>query len=359
MRQIIFFSAMAVMLAATSACSDLLDDESAEVSGDWLIDRSQVYDGGPGKDGIPALTSPALIELAGAGYLTDNDLVVLYKNGEDVRIYPHAILNWHEIVNDEVAGDEVTISYCPLTGSAIGHSRLLGTGSNMQVTTFGVSGLLFNNNLILYDRLTDSNWSQMQNRCVNGAFTGQELENVVILETRLATARKLYPNARVLSNQTGVYSSSQYDIYPYGSYRNDSRLLFPVTNDDRTYPRKERVLGVVVNGQARAYRFPAFADPGIVHGRLGGKNIIVAGDQSENYLIAFEAGLSSGESRQFELLDKKQWPDFMTDSDGNIYNVFGEVVKGQQEGQRLKPVLNYIAYWFAWAAFYPDTEVFE
>ncbi len=359
MRQRIFLSAIAVMLLATSACSDLLDDDSAQVSGEWLIDRSQIFDGGPGKDGIPALTNPPLVEFAAAGYLSDNDLVVLYKNGDDVRIYPHAILNWHEIVNDDVAGDEVTISYCPLTGSAIGHSRALGAGGNLQVTTFGVSGLLYNNNLILYDRLTDSNWSQMQNRCVNGVFAGQELENVVILETRLATARKLYPNARVLSNQTGVYGSNQYDIYPYGSYRSDARLLFPVTHDDRTYPRKERVLGVVVNGQARAYRSPAFADARIVHQQLGGINIIVAGEQSQNYMIAFQAGLSSGESRQFELLDKKQWPDFMRDGEGNIYNIFGEVISGPDEGQRLQPVLNYIAYWFAWAAFYPDTEVFE
>ena len=119
-------------------------------SGDpsWLIPNNQVFDGGPGKDGIPALVNPPMFDASQAIYLSDNDLVIGYKVGNDARAYPHKILDWHEIINDDINGKPVAIIYCPLTGTAIAWSRFI-EGS---VSTFGVSGLLYNTNLMPYDR---------------------------------------------------------------------------------------------------------------------------------------------------------------------------------------------------------------
>jgi len=127
--------------------------DNADVSGDWLIPTDQVFDGGPGRDGIPSVDNPQFTNVNDAPYLLDNDLVIGFKIGGTIRAYPHPILDWHEIVNDDISGQKTAITYCPLTGSAIAWKRN-GVVSN---SAFGVSGLLFNSNLIPYDRGSSSN----------------------------------------------------------------------------------------------------------------------------------------------------------------------------------------------------------
>ena len=140
---------------------------------------SEVKDGGPGKDGIPSIDSPRFIDAndSGTDFLNDTDLVIGIVKGDVVKAYPHLILDWHEIVNDKLIEDLITVNYCPLTGTAFGWSSV----ANNENTTFGVSGLLYNSNLILYDRTTDSYWSQLELECVNGDLIGDEplLESVV------------------------------------------------------------------------------------------------------------------------------------------------------------------------------------
>ncbi|WP_373496171.1 DUF3179 domain-containing (seleno)protein [Aquiflexum sp.] len=155
------------MLILMGCESDQNPGNSNDNSGEWLIPRDQVFDGGPGKDGIPALTNPELIQTSAASYLNDNDLILGFVNGGETRAYPHKILNWHEIINDDLGTESVSVIYCPLTGTGIGWDRNFTAGK----TTFGVSGLLYNTNVIPYDRKTDTNWSQLWNRC-SGAKTG-------------------------------------------------------------------------------------------------------------------------------------------------------------------------------------------
>ncbi|MGI9543245.1 MAG: DUF3179 domain-containing (seleno)protein, partial [Cyclobacteriaceae bacterium] len=116
-------------------------------SNDWLVPSNEVLGGGPGKDGIPALETPEMISVAQATYLRDDDLVIGFRSGIDVRAYSHKVLDWHEIINDDVNGTAIAVTYCPLTGTAIGWDRNISGGT----TTFGVSGLLYNTNLIPYD----------------------------------------------------------------------------------------------------------------------------------------------------------------------------------------------------------------
>src|SRR3990172_4124896 len=142
---------------------DELNSDSTEVPGDWLIPKDQIFDGGPGKDGIPALTNPQFASALSTSYLNNNDLVLIIKIGGEIRIYPHPILDWHEIINDDISGTKFTLTYCPLTGSGIAWNRVI----NGKETTFGVSGLLYNSNLIPYDRASNSNWSQMKMLSVN------------------------------------------------------------------------------------------------------------------------------------------------------------------------------------------------
>ena len=135
---------------------------------EWLLPTNVIVDGGPGRDGIPALQSPNFESVATIGTVGASDLAVAVRYNGEVKIYPHDILNWHEIVNDGPADDPYILSYCPLTGSAMAWE---GDPSAAD-PTFGVSGLLYESNLILYDRQTDSNWAQMLEESVEGSRSG-------------------------------------------------------------------------------------------------------------------------------------------------------------------------------------------
>jgi hypothetical protein len=206
-----------VMLVFLPFC----DEDSNEIipSNEWLIPKNQIRDGGPGKDGIPAINSPKFIPLKDAPTL-NSDLVIGIQIGSVIRAFPHPILDQHEIVNHTIDSTSFALTYCPLTGSGIAWD----TSSFSLDKTFGVSGQLFNSNLIPYDRSTNSNWSQMMNICVNGELIGQDAKQIHLVETTWATWKMLYPNSLVLSRNSGF--DRNYDVYPYGDYKFSDRLIF-------------------------------------------------------------------------------------------------------------------------------------
>jgi hypothetical protein len=324
---------------------------------EWNIPKNEVFDGGPGKDGIPALTMPDMISASEATYLKNDDLVIGYKRGDDVRAYPHPILDWHEIINDEVDGHLMAIIYCPLTGTGTGWERRL----NGSVTTFGVSGLLYNTNIIPYDRLTNSNWSQIRLDCVNGSLRGKEAQTFHTVETTWETWKALFPQTKVVSTQTGF--NRNYGVYPYGSYKiNHDSFLFPHNPKDSRLPGKERVLGVINGGEVKAYRFDSFeGDLIVVEDNFFGTDLVIAGSKPHNFLVAFTRKANDGTKLSFTAasFDQGMSSGILVDSEGSTWNIFGEAISGPREGQKLIPVVSFIGYWFSWGAFYPEPEIFE
>lgn len=348
MKQILYF-VFAFQLSGIVGC-DLLSSDSADVSGEWLIPKDQIFDGGPGKDGIPALTNPQFAAASATSYLKDNDLVILIKLNNEIKVYPHPILDWHEIINDGIGNDKFTITYCPLTGSGLAWNRVI----NGNETTFGVSGLLYNSNLLPYDRGSNSNWSQMKMLSVNGSLIGTQSENYHVIETSWKTVKQLYPNAKVVTTTTG--HSRSYGTYPYGDYRtNHGLLIFPVSPDDNRLPRKERVLGVINNGEAKAYRFSSGKNVLIQRDNIGGNSLIILSVGS-NLLTAYYEELEDGSAVSLNEA-QNEGKVVMVDTDGNKYDLFGEITVGPKAGMKLKPVTSMIAYWFAWGAFYPNTSI--
>ncbi len=350
------FFLLFVSLFLTACADSFSGNNNSNLGKDWLIPANEVYDGGPGKDGIPALSNPAFVSPAEATYLSSSSRVLVYKNDNNVRIYPHAILNWHEIINDNVSGTKITISYCPLTGSGIGYESKVEQEGISKETTFGVSGLLYNTNLILYDRLTDSYWSQMRLQCVGGELKGQYPDFVPLLETSFASAKQMFPTATVVSSNTSIYSENQYKRYPYGDYRtNNNNLIFPVSPDDNRLPRKERVLGIVSETVKRVYRFKNFSNSiQVINDDLGGIPVVIAGSKSFDFISAFRRPSPSVTMQETSLA----LPAVMEDSNGNIYSVLGEVIQGAALGSRLKTVQSFTAFWFSFGAFYPGIEIY-
>lgn len=318
----------------------------------WLIPVAEVRDGGAGKDGIPSIDSPVFSSGASdvSALLEDNDIVIGLKVGNEVRAYPHYILDWHEIVNDALSGESIAITYCPLTGTAIGWDRVI----NGVETNFGVSGLLYNNNLIPYDRRTDSNWSQIRQQCVNGDLIGQSPEYISMLETTWGVWKTMYPDAKVLSEDTGF--DRNYSFYPYGDYpTNNNFLLFPLSIDDNRLPRKERVHTLVQSDLAKAYRFASFNDGSTIRDQLFGKEILIVGDQST--IVSFELDTTTS-ALTFEYAYNGT-ESFFTDNEGTSWNIFGEGISGPRQGVKLRPTESYMAYWFSIGAFFPNAEIYE
>ena len=243
---------------------------------DWLIPRERVVDGGPGRDGIPAIDNPLFDRIDRVGGAAGK-LVVGYREGTEVKALPHDILDWHEIVNDNLGGAPVVLTYCPLTGSAL----LWKASPTAADPTFGVSGLLYNSNLIPYDRETESHWLQMLVQSVEGRRRSEVPESLPVVETTLGTWREMYPDSLLLTRQTGY--SRDYDRYPYESYRTDGNLLFEVEPLDRRLDLKTRVLGVWMDDAARAYRIDEFGPGVTVHNdTIGDVPIVVAGSADRN-----------------------------------------------------------------------------
>ena len=332
------------------SCGSSQDDTlpAGGSSQEWLIPSNEVMDGGPGKDGIPSIDNPNFTALDEVDFLADDDLVVGVQTGGAARAYPHSILDWHEIVNDDFGAWSYALTYCPLTGTAISWNRNLAGGN----TTFGVSGKLYNNNLLPYDRSTDSYWSQLTMSCVNGNLAGTEITTLPIIETTWKTWKKLYPNSQVLNQETGF--SRDYDRYPYGDYKtNNTRLIFPLSVNDSRLPSKDRVLGVVESFGNKAYPLDTFEEDSVIFDTIGEQDVIVIGSKEYNLILCFknDLGLENFEVNFDDL------PNLGQDADGNVLDISGQLKFGPLAGEKLEGVNAFMGYWFAFGAFYPGIEL--
>jgi len=317
----------------------------------WLIDKSLVFDGGPGKDGIPALINPELITVSQDNYLLDDDLVIGLKHGDKVIAYPHKILDWHEIINADIDDLSIAITYCPLTGTAVGWDRNI----NNTKTTFGVSGLLYKNNLIPYDRLTDSNWSQLKLECVNGKLIGNKPEITVLPEMNWGLWKKIYPQTKVVSTNTGFQRT--YSRYPYGDYKsNNQYFIFPVDPIQNNIPAKERVHTIIKNDVAKVYRFQNLDNGKVIIDTFQNHKFLIVGNQ--DFILSFQLDETTN-TLEFKY-DFNDTEIILSDNERNTWNLFGEAISGPKKGTFLKPAeSSMMAYYFSIEAFYTDPNIYN
>ena len=210
------------------------------------IPASEIIAGGPPRDGIPALNQPATLPAEQAG-VKDDELVLGVVVGGEARAYPVAILNWHELVNDILGGKPILVSFCPLCGTGMVFDRSVGE----KARTFGVSGLLYRSDLLMYDRATNSLWSQISAEAVAGPLLGRRLRLLRARVDRWGQWRRDHPETTVLSRETGY--PRDYNRTPYRGYSKSRKLFFPAPIDRRYHP-KAPTLGLRVPGEgSRAY----------------------------------------------------------------------------------------------------------
>ncbi|NND05408.1 MAG: DUF3179 domain-containing protein [Saprospiraceae bacterium] len=313
----------------------------------WLVPKNLVIDGGPGKDGIPSVDKPTFVVASEVDYLPAEDLVIVIKMKGQVRAYPHDILDWHEIVNDRLGGVPFAITYCPLTGTGVAWDRLV---QGIE-TTFGVSGLLYNSNLMPYDRYTESTWSQQRLDCVNGTLLGAPIPTYEIVETSFSSFRTTYPEGEVMSTDTGF--DRPYGDYPYGRYLQHDELLFPVTRRDDRLPLKERTLGVLIGKEGRrVYQFSqTSSNIEMSRDTLNGQALILVRSNEHNLLVAF-----GDDGRSLALADDP-FPAILEDEEGQTYDFMGLPLDDSSDASSLYLPNQFIGYWFSWGTFYSGIEI--
>lgn len=328
------------------------------------VPYSEILSGGPPPDGIPPIDDPQLESIAAAGeWLTPQSPVIAVEIAGIARAYPLAILTWHEIANDVIGETPVAVTFCPLCNSSLVFDRRV----DGETLRFGVSGNLRNSDLIMWDNATQSWWQQFMGEAIVGTYTGTQLELIPSQVVGFGDFAAQYPDGEVLSRETGA--SRNYGSNPYTGYDSTTDpFLFDGEVDSRL-PATERVLAGLVGGEPIAYPFSVLTEDVVINDTVGGVDVVAfwqsgvvsALDQSridDSRDIGTAALFSrtlNGETLTFMLADDGTITDEQT---GSTWNVFGEAVEGELAGERLQLQFAAPHFWFAWAAFRPETAVY-
>ena len=303
-------------------------------------------------DAIPPIDAPRYEDASGGDWLDGDDLVIGYigANG-GAWAFPVKILNLHEIVNDELDGVPILISYCPLCRSAVVYDRLL----DGRELTFGNSSALYESDLVMFDRETNSYWWQVAGEAIVGTLTGSRLTTLPSTTLTWAQWLEEHPETLVLSRETGFPRS--YDRDPFAGYRdqvNDERFPFPVSADalDGRLAAGDEVLGLTVGGESRAYSARALGNAA-VSDTLGGEEIVVFSTENGPTAAAYLADTGDGKL-SFSYADN-QYRDAET---GSVWNLSGEAVSGPLQGAALELLPSRYTFWFAYIAAFPDADVY-
>jgi hypothetical protein len=301
-------AALALLLVAADAKPPAGDPLNGFTISRQTVDRDDIVPGGPPRDGIRSIDAPAFVASDQAHWVDDATPVLGVAIGDDARAYPVHLMDYHQIANDVVGGVPLAVTWDPLTGAPLAFERTV----DGRVLTFGVSGLLYNSGFLMYDRETESLWSQFLGRAISGPLAGKTLKRVRIRQEDLTSWRTRVGQTKVLARP--YPDKIDYRFSPFEKYVVEDGARFPVKAHDERFHAKELVLGVVADGKARAY--------------LGS-------------LLTREGGWVEDVFR-----GRKIQIDYSSD-----LSVFRWEAPDDVEVTE--------AYWFAWKAFHPDTDVWK
>jgi hypothetical protein len=329
------------------------------------VPYSEILSGGPPKDGIPSIDAPKFQSTKEADeWLDDREPVVFVQANDEAKAYPIQILIWHEIVNDTVGGEPLMVSFCPLCNTAIAFKRAF----DGQVLDFGTTGRLRYSNLIMYDRQTETWWQQATGDAIAGENTGAQLEFYPAAMISWADFKSQSPDGLVLSRDTG--NSRDYGRNPYFGYDdiNQTPFLYDGSTPDQL-PPMARVLTIDLNNEAVAYPYDVLREVNIINDSVGNEEVAIfwvegtasaldANNIPEGRDIGTAAAYSrvlEGATLDFEFKDGSIF-DLQT---GSEWNILGQAIAGEFSGRQLAPVVSVNHFWFSWAAFRPETRIYQ
>jgi len=332
-----------------------------------IIDLEELLVGIPlsdPRDAIPPIDNPQFEAVSESDWIQDPEPGVLIEIEGDARFYPLSVMTRHEIVNDEVGGIPVAVTYCPLCNTALVFDRRF-EGETLRL---GVSGLLRNSDLVMWDDVTQTLWQQVTGEAIVGEHAGKSLTPLASAIVRWADFRDTHPDGQALSSDQGfglVYGSNPYEFYssrsrPYNFYSGEI--------DDR-FPALERVVGISVNGIDKAYPFSLINKVRVVHDNLAGQELVVfwgasdTADALDSGLIADAIGIGTGivynpvvDGERLTFVASGD-TEFVDNETGTTWSILGKATSGELAGEELELLPHRNEFWFAWQAFFPDAEV--
>ncbi len=356
-----------------STVSALREGMTAPLLPEPLVSPLDVLSGGPAPDAIPAIDAPEFERATDVGFLQPQEAVVTLTLNGDARAYPVQVMLWHEIVNDTVGGEPVTVTYCPLCNTAIGYYRQLGE----RIFDFGTSGRLYNSALVMYDRQTESLWAHYTGQAIAGVLTGSQLDLIPMATVAWETFLDEHPNGLVMTRPGGLGRS--YGTNPYVNYDTPvGSPIFPLggTSDDRL-PPQTRVLVVRHSGASVAVQLDTLSSAGVLPLDLGGTPVVAfhlpgTATPIQNQQVAF--GRDVGATGVFDpnvdgqALTFSRMPDaassagpgaFIDDQTSSIWSILGRALDGPLAGAQLQPIEHIDTFWFAAAAYDPTIELLD
>ncbi len=359
----------------TSAGRDELPELLALLTENWVTDWTQrsidltelvvgIRVSDP-RDRIPPIDEPVFDTIDdGNDWLDDREPGVLLDFNGEQRFYPLAILTRHEIVNDDVGGTPIALTYCPLCNTAIAFDRTVdGT-----VLRLGTSGLLRNSDLVMWDDVTQSLWQQITGEAIVGSMTGTQLKFLPAAIVSWGDFKSGFPSGVVLSRNLGF--GIQYGANPYVGYSQSARPFLFSGEIDNRFPALERVVGVTIGDESKAYPFSIISGERAVNDTLGGTPIVVfwgsaeTADALDGPIIADSQSIGTGVAYE-RLLDgqvltftARDDGDFTDEQTGSTWNILGQATAGPLAGENLPRVVHRNEFWFAWQAFFSDAAVY-
>lgn len=333
------------------------------------VSYAEIRTGGPPPDGIPPIDAPRFETVTDArDWLSGRSPVIALRVGDEARAYPLAILMWHEIVNDEIDGTPVAVTYCPLCNSAIVFDRRVAG----EVLSFGTTGNLRNSDLIMWDRQTHSWWQQFTGEAIVGVQTGAQLDVLPSQVVGFADFMAQFPDGEVLALDTGFGRS--YGITPYAYYDTEGEPLMDGIDlllelEDRL-PPTSRVLAGMIGGEAIAYPFGLLSQQGAINDTVGGVPVVAlwqVGVASALDTPRIDQGREIGTAALYrrtidgrDLTFQSSPSGTITDVEtGSTWNAFGIAETGPLAGTALQQLPAAGHFWFAWLAFQPDTALYS
>lgn len=356
MKYILLFFLTLIIISSWSCNKDKDILPAATIPGteeEWSIPLSEVI-AAQNKDDIPAINVPVYLTAdSAASLLNDDDLILGYVKGAFKIAYPIKVLNYHEVINDRVGNAPITITYSALTGSG----SVFTADPLLVFTTYGTSGLIHKSNSILYDEASGTLWSQFLRKGIYGPGKDIEQPYEGLIETTWATWKRWYPETKVVTFKGTP--QPDYTVYPYGNYQNSQdSLLYPMVLNSISYPNKQKILGMVLDTSVIYTAYNEFANTRVIGKQLDGKEVLIFGSESEQYMTAFYAETEDGESINVnKAADDLSLGVLFVDTNGTEWDITGLAISGRNLGDRLKRPTNFMAYAFAWKAFYPSSNL--
>lgn len=333
-----------------------LDAEQFPLS---LVDRYLIVSGGPPPDAIASIDEPRFEQVADVDWLADTEPVLVVTVGSTTRAYPIQIMIWHEIVNDEIEGQPVVITYCPLCNSGVAFERVV----EGELLDFGTSGSLYQSALVMYDRQTESLWTHFDGLAVIGDYLGTKLSFVPTATISWTDYRRSHPDGEVLSpaDPTRPYGRNPYG--PYDQRQEPSSGFFSGEVDARA-GAMDRVVGLQIAGAPTAISRDRLQRERVIYLQVNGRSVVVwhrPGTASALNASIVADGTDIGATGSFytDRRFSENVDGFVDDATSSTWDVLGTALSGPEADERLEPIAHVDTFWFAWSTYHPETELID